>query len=221
MGNYKNKTTYIAPSILAADPNRIEDEIALIKTSKATFVHIDIMDGKFVRATTFDDDFVKRVIDVSDGLVKDVHIMVEEPWIIGPKFAKMGASIVTFHYEACGDDQVVFKTIEAIRDAGSKVGISIKPNTPVEVLNPFLDQIDLVLIMTVEPGAGGQSFMVDMMEKVKKLSSIDGRKFLIECDGGIKDTTVSIVKEAGADVLVAGSYLFGHKDFKERVEILL
>lgn len=216
-----SKEIIISPSILAADATRIAEEIALLKTSKAQFVHIDIMDGHFVPATTFSDEFVANLLPLCNGIVKDVHIMVEEPWINGPKFAKMGADYVTFHLEACPNEEVVRKTISLIRDAGAKVGISIKPATPVESLIPYLSDVDMVLIMTVEPGKGGQAFMPDCAEKIRYLANLKDKKFLIECDGGIKDVTAQVVKDAGVDVIVAGSYLFGHEDFAERVEKLL
>ncbi len=216
-----NREIIISPSILSANASRIADEIALLRTSRAKFVHIDIMDGRFVPATTFSDEFVEKLVPICEGLVKDVHIMVEEPWINGPKFAKMGADYVTFHLEACPNEEVVRTTIRLIREAGSKVGISIKPATPVETLLPYLQDVDMILIMTVEPGKGGQAFMPECADKISYLANIENRSFLIECDGGIKDTTVQIVKEAGVDVIVAGSYLFGHDDFAERVETLL
>ncbi len=215
------KKRYISPSLLAADKTRLPEEIALLKTSKAKYVHIDIMDGKFVPATTFSMDEVASIMENSKGLVRDVHIMVEKPWIVGPKYASMGASIVTFHFEACPTKESLVKTIKNIRKAGSRVGISIKPATPVENVLPYLDLVDMVLIMTVEPGKGGQSFMPECATKIAYLNKIKNRKFLIECDGGIKDTTVQVVKDAGCNVIVAGSYLFGHDDFVDRVEKLL
>jgi len=207
----------VAPSILAADKNNILKEIELADSSLATFLHIDIMDGIFVENKTWDSSFVLEIHD-KHHMINDVHIMVEKPWIKGKEFASAGADIVTFHLEACPDEEKVLETIKAIKENGSRVGISIKPNTPVDSLKPYLDMVDLILIMSVEPGKGGQKFIPSSIEKIKRIKELRGDKsFLIEVDGGINEETYSPCYDAGADILVAGSYLFGHEDMLDRI----
>lgn len=190
----------------------------------AKYIHIDVMDGVFVpNVTEFTPDFVSKY-HASHGMVNDVHIMVEDPLVLGPIFAKAGADIVTFHLEACEDPEEVFATIKAIKEAGAKVGISIKPGTPVEALSLFYEEVDLILVMSVEPGKGGQPFIEASTDRIKTIKEeIEKRKLsvLIEVDGGINQNTGALCVNAGADILVAGSYLFGHEDIKDRLEALL
>ena len=156
-------------------------------------------------------------------MVNDVHIMISDPGKFAEAFVEAGADIVTFHYEACYDQDEVQEVINIIHACGAKAGLSIKPKTPVEVLTPFLEDLDLVLIMSVEPGFGGQSFIPDALDKIRYLRQvIDGNDYqcLIEVDGGINDKTGQLCKEAGVDIVVAGSYLFGKEDIKERMELL-
>lgn len=216
----------MAPSILAADKSILGEEIKRAEDAKALYLHIDVMDGIFVPNVSLDPASVKSITSLSH-LVNDVHIMVESPWEIGPVYVAMGADIVTFHLEACPDESYVDKTIEAIRSAGAKVGISIKPATPIEAIYPYLKRIDLVLIMSVEPGFGGQAFISDSLpkiaalkEKIEELPLFDKRP-LIEVDGGINLETGRACAKEGADILVAGSFLYGHDDFAERVKALL
>ena len=156
-------------------------------------------------------------------MINDVHIMISDPFKYAPEFIKAGANILTFHYEACKTPKEVFQVIDLIHDYGCKAGLSIKPNTPIQKVLPFLYSLDLVLIMSVEPGFGGQEFDKNILSKIVFLRGYineNNIKCLIEIDGGINDETAQIARMAGVDVLVAGSYLFGHEDIKERMEKL-
>ncbi len=213
--------TFVAPSLLAANPKSIPQEVALA-CSCCPYLHIDIMDGKFVPAKTWDPPFVKEISAYcTPSLVKDVHLMVEDPLSHIPSFIEAGADLVTFHYEACADGKMVKDAISLIHSFNKKAGVSIKPMTSPSVLIPYLKDLDLVLVMSVEPGKGGQKFMPSSLDKLSELSKIreDGHySYLLEVDGGINKETGKLCVERGADVLVAGSYLFGHDDFKERVK---
>ena len=156
-------------------------------------------------------------------MVNDVHIMISDPKKYAPEFIKSGADYLTFHYEALNSDKEVEEVIDLIHSLNGKAGLSVKPNTPVEVVDKFLSKLNLVLVMSVEPGFGGQSFIPGALDKIAHLRKvIDEKKYncLIEVDGGINAETGKLCKDAGVDVLVAGSYLFGHDDLKERMESL-
>ena len=212
----------IAPSILSADFNKLGDEIKLIEKLGAEYLHFDVMDGHFVPNISFGVPVLKNIAHMHH-MVNDVHIMIAEPKKYIEKFASAGADIITFHYEACADDTEVKEVIDLIHQYHVKAGISIKPNTKVEVLDPFLGDLDLVLVMSVEPGFGGQSFIPSALDKIaylRKAAEQNGFKYLIEVDGGINAETGKLCKDAGVDILVAGSYLFGHEDIKERMESL-
>ncbi len=213
---------YVAPSLLAADKNKLFEEIKLAEDSGAEYLHFDVMDGKFVPNISFGLDDLRK-ISASHKMINDVHIMIEDPDSQAIEFAKAGADIVTFHLEALPCLGCMTKTIKSLHDHGTKVGISIKPGTKANTLEPFLKDIDLVLIMSVEPGKGGQAFMKSALRKIKYLRRLIDRhqyNVLIEVDGGINDITGALARQAGADILVAGTYLFGHNDFKERVNKL-
>lgn len=212
----------IAPSLLAANKNKLLDEIKLVESLKAEWIHWDIMDGDFVPNTSFSEETVKKYIK-SHNMVNDVHIMVSDPVNVSSTFMNIGADIVTFHIEAVSCPKCIAKIINNLHEHNCKVGISLKPHTKVKEVVPFLDKIDLVLVMSVEPGKGGQSFINSSLRKIKKLRHIidkNGYNCLIEVDGGINDITGKKCRKAGADVLVAGSYLFGHDDIKERMATL-
>ena len=217
------KNVIISPSVLDADFLNFEKEVQKMKDEGIKWIHFDVMDGHFVNNLSFGNLFLKRINHRID-LVKDVHIMIDNPLEMVEKFFESGADYLTFHYEACKDDAEVFKVIDKIHEYGMKAGISIKPNTPVAKVFPFLHSLDLVLIMSVEPGRGGQKFIDLSLNKIYALrEKIKEEKVstLISVDGGVNDSTGPECVKMGADILVAGQYLFGHEDFKERYQRLL
>lgn len=200
----------ISPSILACDFARMGEEIARVDKF-SDYIHVDVMDGIFVPNISFGMPVIKSIRKVTD-IIFDVHLMIERPERYIEEFAKLGSDIITIHYESTSDPASVLKMIRA---AGKKAGISIKPGTDYSVLLPLLPLCDLVLVMTVEPGFGGQKFMHDMMAKVSALRAVIEREkydIEIEVDGGINAETAAIAAEAGANVLVAGSSVFAADD---------
>ena len=213
----------ISPSILSANKEKIIDELSLAKHSGAKYIHLDVMDGKFVTNTTFSYDYVGYIASLNHGMINDVHLMIENPLDYIKAFSDAGSDIITFHYEATNEEGV-YKAIDLIHSLGKKAGISIKPNTKPDVLDKFLDKLDLVLVMSVEPGKGGQAFMESALGKIEYLAKKkkeNNYTYLIEVDGGINDVTGALCREKGVDILVAGSYLFGHEDFPIRAAKLL
>ena len=197
----------VAPSILSADFGNLERDIKMLDRSAAEWIHIDVMDGVFVPNISFGFPVMKPVRKATNKTL-DVHLMIVEPERYVKRFAEAGANYITFHHEATADPRA---TIAAIHEAGAKAGVSIKPATAAEAIFDYLAELDMVLVMSVEPGFGGQSFMPDSLDKVRALcKEIDekGYNCLIEIDGGISAKNAKEVFEAGVDIIVAGSSVF-------------
>lgn len=212
--------TIISPSILAADFNILGQQIREIEKSGAKYLHIDVMDGIFVPSISFGMPVIKS-IRTSTGLFFDVHLMIVEPLRYVEEFAGIGADMITFHLEAA--EGHVEETIDRIHSLGCKAGMAIKPATPVSAVVPYMEKLDMILIMTVEPGFGGQKYIeasTARIREMRKLITSRGLTTDIQVDGGITADNVSVVKEAGANVIVAGSAVF-KGDIVENVKKLL
>ena len=197
----------LSPSILSADFTKLGEEIETIDNAGAEYIHVDVMDGMFVPSISYGMPVIKS-IRKSTGKVFDVHLMISEPIRYIADFAASGADMITVHVEACSD---VVATIEKIREYKLKVGITLNPDTPVSAINPYLNRVDMVLIMSVNPGFGGQKFItssVDKIKEVKRLRDELNLSYDIEVDGGINIDNLATVLEAGANVIVAGSAIF-------------
>lgn len=197
----------LCPSILSADFNRLGEQIKILEKEGVKILHIDVMDGDFVPSISFGMPVIKSIRKESK-MFFDVHLMVTEPERYIRDFVECGADSITVHAEACEDLE---RTIELIRAAGVKVGVSIKPATPVNDISHLLEEVDMVLIMTVQPGFGGQKYLEECTEKIKELRELideEGLDTQIQVDGGINAETLSTVMEAGANLIVAGSYAF-------------
>ena len=209
----------ISPSILSV---KKEDYLKVFKTftdNGVTMIHLDVMDGKFVLNTTYDANEVEKINKQTNAIL-DTHLMINTPETEIMSYILAGSDIITFHYEACKN---IKETIKLIKDHGIKCGISVKPNTNINVLDPYLKDLDLVLVISVEPGFGGQKFMPIALDKIKYLKDIKDKHnfhYLIEVDGGINVNTAKLVKDVGCDVIVVGTYLMNSENFHECYEEL-
>lgn len=204
----------LAPSILSADFKNLGEEIKAVEKGGAAYLHIDVMDGVFVPSISFGMPVIKSIRSATD-MVFDVHLMIIDPIRYIKEFAASGADLITFHLEAAEDPQAV---IDEIRKNGCKAGISIKPKTPFEDVIPYMDKVDMLLIMTVEPGFGGQKMMPETIDKVRQARSYVTDNSLstdIQVDGGVKYDNINIPLEAGANIFVAGSAVFGDNTYGE------
>jgi ribulose-phosphate 3-epimerase len=205
------KKIYIAPSILSADLLQLEKQVKAVAENGADFIHVDVMDGHFVPNLTFGPNMVKALKRVTD-LPLDVHLMIEHPERVIDDYAEAGATYLTVHQEACTH---LHRTLQAIRQKGMKAGVSLNPATCLSTIENVMDEIDLLLLMTVNPGFGGQKFIkhgLERITKARKMIDASWRDILLEVDGGINTDTVEKVVQQGARVLVAGNAIFGGKD---------
>ena len=209
----------ISPSVLAADLSDLATEVASIETAGADMVHLDVMDGIFVTNITFGIPVIASLRNRSN-MIFDVHLMIDAPERYAARFIEAGADILTFHLEACKEPG---ELLDQIRSEGVMAGISVKPNTPIEDVYPYLDRCDMVLVMTVEPGYGGQKLIPETIEKVRKLKAeIENRGISIEIqvDGGVNSDNAKTLVSAGAGILVAGSSVFKANDRKAAIDAL-
>ena len=206
------KKIYIAPSILSADFSRVGEEVKLIDQQGADFMHLDVMDGSFVRNISFGPKFIKDLRDKSNKIF-DAHLMIVNPINYVDAFVKAGADFITVHYEACKER--LKETLKAIKSNGVKCGAVINPDTPVSAIKDVIEECDMLLLMSVFPGFGGQKFIPEVVDKIyeaDKLIKSTGKDILLEIDGGINLENVGLVKKAGAKVIVAGSTVFNETD---------
>lgn len=212
----------IAPSVLSLDYGKATEQLEELMKSKAKWLHFDVMDGHFVPNITFGQD-IMRGMKKKTNLFMDVHLMISDPDYYAPIFVKNGADMITFHYEVYEDIEKCKSLCLKIKELGCKCGISVKPNTDIHVLETLLPMVDLVLVMSVEPGFGGQTFQMESTSKVawlKNQKELNHYHYKIEIDGGINDLTAPIAIQSGCEVLVAGSYIF-NQDICEGVDSLL
>jgi len=210
----------VAPSILSADFTRLGDELRAMEKAGADYHHLDVMDGHFVPNMTFGPMVVEAARRAA-SIPLDVHLMIDNPEEYAADFAKAGADFVTFHFEATAH---VHRVLTHIRQAGAGSGLALTPSTPIEVLSEVVNYLDLVLIMSVNPGFGGQSFIPEALDKIARLRKFldarSDRHILIEVDGGVSMKNAAVIYEAGADILVSGSYLYGAEDYTEAIDSL-
>jgi ribulose-phosphate 3-epimerase len=209
----------IAPSILSADFSRLGEEVKAVEEAGADWIHVDVMDGRFVPNITIGPLVVESLRKVTE-LPLDVHLMIENADLYIEDFAKAGADIISVHVEACPH---LHRTIQSIKEHGAKAGVVLNPATTLFALDEIIEQVDMVLLMSVNPGFGGQKFITSVLSKIELLRNTlneSGVELDLQVDGGIKPDNVAIIKEAGANVLVAGSAIFGSDDYKKAIEEL-
>jgi len=209
----------IAPSILSADFGRLADEIRAVEAAGADWIHVDVMDGHFVPNITLGPMIVEAACRAG-SLPMDVHLMIENPDQFIPEFVKAGADLVSVHVETCPH---LNRSIDLIRTAGCRAGAVLNPATPLESLDYILEYLDFVLLMSVNPGFGGQSFIPNTLEKIRRLKNKiadSGKSIQIQVDGGVNKDTIAGIAAAGADVFVAGSAIFGTPDYKKTISLL-
>jgi len=216
-----NSLIKISPSILSADFSKLGEEIVALEKAGADYIHIDVMDGHFVPNITIGPEVIKRLRPITK-LTFDVHLMIEPVDKFIKNFAEAGADIITFHPEATKN---LLETVRLIKSFGKKVGVSLKPESPISLVTPYLEQIDLVLIMSVNPGFGGQKFMPEVLDKMELLKDIVNKKkhnVDIEIDGGINFSNSKKAKDCGANILVSGSTVFreNNGDLKKNIQLL-
>ncbi len=208
---------YLSPSLLSADFAKVGEQLSILEKAGTPYLHLDVMDGVFVPNISFGIPVIGSIRKATT-MIFDVHLMIVNPEKYIDEFRAAGADIINFHIEATTNPSQVIQKIKA---SGAKAAITLKPKTPVSAIEPFLSEIDMVLVMTVEPGFGGQKFMVEQLDKIKTLAKIRQEKgliFDIEVDGGVGLDNVATVIEAGANVIVAGSAVFGAEDMEQRIK---